>query len=117
MPLWFPRNSFHGGRTIDAFSLNAIPIDGVQPNDPTAVRFRSIAEILLRGVQRCVAADRELMDEPDQTSNAHEPVFDNLEDSLPEPLAFVSDKPLTVSHVSKTLGFGNVQDTQRGGNS
>jgi hypothetical protein len=28
--------------------------------DPATVRFRSIAEILLRGIRRCVAADREL---------------------------------------------------------
>jgi SAM-dependent methyltransferase len=85
--------------------------------DPASARFRSIAEIILRGIQRCVAADRELHDESGRTSGPDEPVLGNLEDSLPEPLAFISDKPLSVSRVSKTLGFGDAQDIQNGGNS
>lgn len=56
MPLRFPRSPFYGGRIIDGYSLDPIPIEGFQPNDPTSVRFRFIAQILLRGVQRCVAA-------------------------------------------------------------
>lgn len=87
------------------------------PNDPASVRFRSIAEILLRGVRRCIAEDRDLNADLERTSNTDEPVLANLGDSLPKPLAFVSDKPLSVSRVSKTLGFGDAQDTQNGGNS
>jgi len=87
------------------------------PNDPASVRFRSIAEILLRGIQRCVAADREFDDESGENLAMDEPVLGNLGDSLPEPLAFVSDKALSVSRVSKTLGFGDAQDIQNGGNS
>jgi hypothetical protein len=45
------------------------------------------------------------------------PVFDNLADSLPEPLDFVFENSLSVSHVSKALGFGDAQDIQNGGNS
>jgi hypothetical protein len=72
---------------------------------------------MLRGVQRCVDADRELQDESGRTSGPGKPVLGNLGDSLPEPLDFVSDKALSVSHVSKTLGFGDALDTQNGGNS
>ncbi len=50
-------------------------------------------------------------------SDADEPVLDKLGDSLPEPLDFVSDKPLSVSDVSKTPGFGDAKDIQNGGNS
>jgi hypothetical protein len=117
MPLRFPRRSFHGGRTIDAFSLNTLPADDGLPRDPASVRFRSIAEILLRGIRRCVAADRDLSDETSQNSAQDQPVLDNLGDSLPEPLAFVSDNPLSVSHVSKAPGFCDAQDIQNGGNS
>ena len=117
MPLWFPRRSFYGDGIIDSFSFNKLPEDAELPRDPASVRFRSIAEIMLRGIHRCVAADRELHGETEQISNADEPVLDNLGDSLPEPLDFVSDKALSVSHVSKTLGFGDSQDTQNGGNS
>jgi hypothetical protein len=72
---------------------------------------------MLRGVRRCVAVDRELDDESSEISAQEKPVLGNLGDSLPEPLDFVSDKPLSVSNVSKTPGFGGVQDTQNGGNS
>jgi hypothetical protein len=72
---------------------------------------------MLRGVRRCVAADRDLSDESSEFSAQDNPVLDNLGDSLPEPLDFVSDKPLSVSHVSKTPGFGDAQDIQNGGNS
>ncbi|MFN7292917.1 MAG: hypothetical protein ACK506_22480 [Pirellula sp.] len=117
MPFWFPRRSSYGDGTIDAFSFDTLPDDGSLPGDPASVRFRSIAEIMLRGIQRCVAADREFDDESSENSTMDEPVLGNLGDSLPEPLAFVSDKALSVSHVSKTLGFGDAQDTQNGGNS
>jgi len=72
---------------------------------------------MLRGIQRCVAADREFGDESIEISALDEPVLGKLGDSLPEPLAFVSDKALSVSHVSKTPGFGDAQDIQNGGNS
>ncbi len=117
MPLRFPRRSSYGDGTIDPFSFDTLPSDGERPADPASVRFRSIAEILLRGIQRCVAADREFDDESSENSAQDEPVLGNLGDSLPEPLAFVSDKALSVSHVSKTLGFGDAQDIQKGGNS
>lgn len=115
MPFRFPRSSFHGGRIIDAYSLDSLPADDDQPNDPASVRFRSIAEILLRGIRRCVAEDRDLNADLERTSNTDEPVLGNLGDSLPEPLDFVFEKPLSVSHVSKTLGFGDAQDIQNGG--
>jgi hypothetical protein len=60
MPFRFPQRSFHGGRTIDAYSLDSLPADDGLSRDPTSVRFRSIAEILLRGIKRCVANDRDL---------------------------------------------------------
>lgn len=72
---------------------------------------------MLRGIHRCVAADRELQGETERFSNEVQPVLGNLGDSLPEPLAFVSDKALSVSDVSKTPGFGDAQDIQNGGNS
>ena len=72
---------------------------------------------MLRGIQRCVAADRDFGDESGENSVLDEPVLGNLGDSLPEPLAFVSNKALSVSRVSKTLGFGDAQDTQNGGDS
>jgi len=52
--------------------------------------------------------------ESNQISAQEKPVLDNLADSLPEPLDFVFDKPLSVSHVSETLGFGTDQDIQKG---
>jgi hypothetical protein len=64
-----------------------------------------------------VAEDRELSDETSEIPAHDKPVLDNLGDSSPEPLDFVSDKPLSVSHVSKTPGFGDGQDIQNGGNS
>ena len=72
---------------------------------------------MLRGIRQCVAADRELDDESSQISAQEKPVLDNLGDSLPEPLDFVSDKPLSVTDVSKTLGFGKDRDIQIGGTS
>ena len=53
----------------------------------------------------------------DEYSNTEKPVSDNLGDSLPEPLDFVFDKPLSVSNVSETLGFGDERDIQNGGKS
>lgn len=117
MPFRFPRSSFHGGRIIDAYSLDSLPADDQLPNDPTSVRFRSIAEILLRGIRRCVAEDRDLSADSEQCPNTDQPVLGNLGDSLPEPLDFFFEKPLSVSHVSKTLGFGDAQDMQNGGKS
>lgn len=117
MPLWLPSRANYGDGTIDAFSFDTLPNDGEQPADPASVRFRSIAEILLRGIQRCVAADREFDDESREILVLDEPVLGNLGDSLPEPLAFVSDRPLSVSDISKTPGFGDGQDIQNGGNS
>ena len=117
MPFRFPRRSFHGGRTIDAFSLNSLPADDGLPRDPASVRFRSVAEIMLRGVRRCVAADNDISDETSRILAQEKPVLDNLGDSLPEPLDFVSDKPLSVTDVSKTPGFGDGQDIQNGGSS
>jgi hypothetical protein len=64
-----------------------------------------------------VAADREMSDESIEVSAQKNSVLDNLGDSLPEPLDFVSDNPLSVSHVSETLGFGDAQDIQNGGKS
>jgi hypothetical protein len=87
------------------------------PNDPVVVRFRSIAEILLRGIHRCVAAVRDLSDELSEISEQDKPVLDNLGDSLPEPLDFVSDKPLSVSDVSETPGFGSDRHINEGGKS
>ena len=114
MPLRLPRRSFHGGGTIDANFLDSRPDDDDLPCDSASVRQRSIAAILLRGIRRCIAADRELNDEPTSDSPQDEPVFDNLGDSLPEPLDFVFDKPLSVSHVSETSSFGTDQDIQKG---
>ncbi len=117
MPFRFPRRSSYGDGIINAFSFDTLPDDGERPADPVSVRFRSIAEILLRGIQRCVAADREFDAESSEIAAQDQPVLGNLGDSLPEPLAFVSNKALSVSHVSKTPGFGDAQDTQNGGNS
>lgn len=72
---------------------------------------------MLRGIHRCVDADRELQGPTERFSNEAQPVLGNLGDSLPEPLDFVSDKALSVSDASKTPGFGDAQDTQNGGNS
>jgi hypothetical protein len=72
---------------------------------------------MLRGIRRCVAAAHDLGDESSEISAQDQPVLGNLGDSLPEPLDFVSDKPLSVSHVAKALGFGDAQDIQNGGNS
>ncbi|MCU0712823.1 MAG: hypothetical protein MUC43_12250 [Pirellula sp.] len=117
MPFRCPRRSSYGDRIIDAFSFDTLPDDGERPADPASVRFRSIAEIMLRGIQRCVAADREFDDESGENLALDEPVLGNLEDSLPEPLDFVSDKPLSVSDVSETPGFGDDRIIQEGGKS
>jgi hypothetical protein len=117
MPLWFPQWSSYGDSNIDAFFLSSLPTDDESPRDPASLRFRSIAEILLRGIRRCVSADRESDHESSEISAQEKPVLGILGDSLPEPLAFVSDKPLSVSDVSKTPGFGDAQDIQNGGNS
>ena len=117
MPFRFLRRSRYGDGTIDAFSFDNLLDDGELPRDPASVRFRSIAEIMLRGIHRCVDADRELQGPTERFSNEAQPVLGNLGDSLPEPLDFVSDKALSVSDVSKTPGFGDAQDTQNGGNS
>lgn len=113
MPFRFPQQSFHGGRTIDAYSLDSLPADDGLPRDPTSVRFRSIAEILLRGIKRCAALDGD----SDQLLTEDEPVLGNLGDSSPEPLDFVFHKPLSVSDVSETPGFGEERDIQYGGKS
>jgi hypothetical protein len=117
MPFRFPRRFIYGDAIIDANSINTFPEVGGLPSDPMSIRFRSIAEIMLRGIQRYVAADRELQDESGRTSNTDEPVLGNLGDSLPEPLDFVFEKPLSVSDVSETPGFGEERDIQNGGKS
>jgi len=114
MPLRFPRRSFHGAGTIDANFLSSHPDDDDLPFDSASVRQRSIATILLRGIRRCIAAERDLKDDSSQISEQDEPVLGNLGDSLPEPLDFVSDKPLSVSHVSETPSFETDQDIQKG---
>ena len=114
MPLWLPRRTFYGARTIDANSLDSRSIDEDLPRDAASVRRRSIAAILLRCIRRCIATDRQLNDDSSPISKQVEPVLDNLENSLPEPLDFVFDKPLSVSHVSETPGFGTDQDIQKG---
>ena len=73
--------------------------------------------ILLRGIRRSIAADRALNDDQSPISAQVEPVFGILGDSLPEPLAFVSEKPLSVSDVSETPGFGGERNIQEGGRS
>ena len=113
----FPPRSFYGARIIDANSIYSSPKLGNLSRDPATVRFRSIAEILLRSIRRCVTADRELDGDLEQFSDTEKPVLDNLANSLPEPLDFASDKPLTVSHVSQTPGFGAKPDIHSGGKS
>jgi hypothetical protein len=114
MPLRLPRRSFHGAGTIDANSLDPRPDDDDLPFDSASVRQRAIAAILLRGIRRCIATNREPNDDSSQISAQDEPVLGNLGDSLPEPLDFVFDKPLSVSNVSETPGFGTDQDIQKG---
>jgi hypothetical protein len=117
MPLRFPLGSTYGDGTIDVFSFDTLPNDGERPADPASVRFRSIAGILLRGIQRCVAADREFDDDSSEISVMDEPDLGNIGDSLPEPLEFVSDNPLSVSDVSETPGFVGDRIIQEGGKS
>jgi hypothetical protein len=64
-----------------------------------------------------MAADRELNDDLAPGSAQDEPVLGNLGDSSPEPLDFVSDKPLSVSDVSETPGFGSDRHIKEGGKS
>lgn len=71
---------------------------------------------MLRGIRRCVAKNRDLTADQERDFSPEEPVLDNLGDSLPEPLDFVPEKPLSVSHVSETSGFGDAQDIQNAGN-
>ncbi len=71
-----------GDAIIDAYSLDSFPADDDQPNDPASVRFRLIAEILLRGIQRCVAGERELQCESGLTYGPDEPVLGNLESGV-----------------------------------
>jgi len=97
MPLRFPQRSFFGARAINPNSLASLTAEDDLPRDPASVRFPSIAEILLQGIRRCVVADRELDGDSEQFSNIEKSVLDNLGDSLPEPLDFVFDKPLSVS--------------------
>ncbi|MEZ6151363.1 MAG: hypothetical protein R3C09_14675 [Pirellulaceae bacterium] len=52
MPFRFPRRTSYGGGIIDAFSFDTLPVDGNLPGDPASVRFRSIAEIMRRGILR-----------------------------------------------------------------
>jgi hypothetical protein len=109
--------SIHGGRIIDSYSLDSHSLGHDLSGDAVSVRFRAVAEILLRGINRCVAADREVQCDSERSTNTNEQVLDNLGDSLPKSLDFVSDKPLSVSDVSKTPGFGDAKDIQNGGNS
>ena len=112
MPLRFPPRSFYGATIIDANSLDSRPYVDDYPCDAASVRRRSIAAILLRGIRRCIVADRELNDDQSKISAQDEPVLGNLGDSSPQPLDFVSDNPLSVSDVSETPGFGGDRNTQ-----
>lgn len=112
-----PSKVFSMEHIIDANALDSRLYADDLPCDAASVRRRSIAVILLRGIRRCIAADRELNDDLDSVSAQDEPVFANLGDSLPEPLDFVSDKPLSVSDVSETPGFGHDRIIQEGGKS
>lgn len=112
-----PSEVFLWSTIIDANSLDSRPYVDDLPCDAASDRRRSIAVILLRGIRRCIAANRDLNDDQSPITAQVEPVSGNLGDSLPEPLDFVFEKPLSVSHVSKTLGFGDAQDMQNGGKS
>ena len=102
---------------MDANSLDSGPDEEELPCDSASVRQRSIAAILLRGIRRCIATDRQLNDDSSLISTQDEPDLDNLGDSLPEPLDFVFDKPLSVSNVSETLSFETDRSIQNGGKS
>ncbi len=107
-----PSKVFLWSTTIDANPMDSRPYVDDLPCDAASVRRRSIAAILLRNIRRCVAADREFDDESSEISAQDEPVFGHLGDSLPEPLDFVSDKPLSMYGVFETPGFGDARDTQ-----
>lgn len=66
MPFRFPRSSSMEAES-STLTLVSLPADDQLPNDPTSVRFRSIAEILLRGIRRCVAEDRDLNADSERT--------------------------------------------------
>jgi hypothetical protein len=117
MSFRLPPRSFYGARIIDANSIDSSPNVNDLSRDPVTVRFRSIAEILLRSIRRCVTADRELDGDLAQFSHTEKPVLDNLANSLPKPLDFASENPLSVSHGSQTLGFGAKPDIHSGGKS
>lgn len=85
------------------------------PCDGASVRRRSIPVILQWRIRRSIAADLEMNDDQSPISVQDEPILDNVGDPSPGPLHCVSDKPLAVSHVSKTRGFGDAQDMQNGG--
>jgi hypothetical protein len=71
---------------------------------------------LLLGIQRCKRAELELNDQSSEVSDEPKLVSGNLGDCSPEPLDFAFEKPLSVSHVSKTLGFRDAKDIKNGGN-
>jgi hypothetical protein len=108
-----PTGLFYGASIIDASSHASHSWDEDRSADPSSVRVQAIAAILLQGIRRCIAVDRN----SEQSKRPEASVSDNLGDSLPETLDFAFEKPLSVSHVSKTLGFGDAQDMQNGGKS
>ena len=101
-----PSVVFLWSQTIEAQSLNSLSPDDFS-NDPESDRLRSIAEILLKGIRRCAKASAS----SEQIPATDQAVLDNLGDFLPKPLDFAAQTPLTVSYVSKTLGFGADRDT------
>lgn len=82
------------------------------PRNPTSVRFRSIAAILLKGIRRWAA----LEGDSDELFTEDEPVWTISESLYPSRLVSFSQKPLNVSPVSQALGLGDGQDIQNGGN-
>jgi hypothetical protein len=112
-----PPRSLLESTTIDANSLGSRPYVDKLPCDAASVRRRSIALILLRGIRRCIAADRDLSDDPTSDSAQDEPVLGDLGNSLPEPLDFFSDEPFSVSDVSETRGSDGDRTIQSEGNS
>jgi hypothetical protein len=92
-----PPRSFLWSTASDANSLDSRPYVDHLPCDAASVRRRSIAVVLLRGIPRCHAADRDVNDDLPPVTAQNEPVSGNLGGSLPDPLDFVSDKALTMS--------------------
>ena len=68
---------------------------------------------MLRGIRRCMAADRDLSDEPSEISALELPFSSNLSGSLPEPLDFAFDTPFSVSNDSETPGIGYADVIQK----